>query len=102
LAVQAFLFQELKEGTEEEDEDEDPLEKRKVSLRNFSPLRKLHNIVVHTRGSPTRTRQFMELATRNIPLDNSTRWNSWYEMLKVAIEKESAIDSYSKTWYDDL
>jgi hypothetical protein len=23
-------------------------------------------------------------------------------MLKVAIEKESAIDSYSKTWYDDL
>jgi hypothetical protein len=23
-------------------------------------------------------------------------------MLKVAIEKESAVDSYSKTWYDDL
>ena len=29
-----------------------------------------------------------------IPLDNRTRWNSWYLMLVVALDYKTAIDSY--------
>ena len=92
LAVQAFLFQ------------QDPKDQEEQPSRNpdLSPISKLHNIVVHIRGSPSRLSQFKELAGRIIPLDNSTRWNSWYKMIQVALEKESAIDSYSKAWLDDL
>lgn len=100
LAVQAFLFQ--KENTKEEEEKKELELEPTISFRNLGPLGKLHNIVVHIRGSPARITQFKELAGRMIPLDNSTRWNSWYEMVNVAIEKESAIDTYSKTWFEDL
>jgi hypothetical protein len=55
-------------------------------------LGKLHNIIVHTRSSPGRTRAIEELAGRRIPLDNRTRWNSWCEMLQVAIQHEPVID----------
>ncbi|KAM3497415.1 hypothetical protein MY10362_009233 [Beauveria mimosiformis] len=42
------------------------------------------------------------LAGRMVPLDNSTRWNSWHVMLQVAIEKCSEIDAYSKQYFEDL
>ena len=68
----------------------------------MKPLRKLHNIVVHTRGSSSRTRQFKDLAERIILLDNYTRWNSWYHMLLVAIKHAGAVDSYTKAHFDTL
>jgi hypothetical protein len=47
---------------------------------------KLHNHVVHIRSSANRTTCFVERASRIIPLDNRTRWNSWFNMLNVALE----------------
>lgn len=105
LAVQAFLFQDLQKLSDDGDDGndgDDGSQKRSTAFRNLGPLGRLHNIIVHTRGSPTRISQFKRLAGRGVPLDNDTRWNSWYEMLQVAVEKEAAIDSYSKTWYNDL
>lgn len=108
LAVQAFLFhnappEELRLCDEQELEGEqgDEIEKR-ASFRAMGPLGKLHNIVVHIRGSPARTKVFMGLAGRLIPLDNRTRWNSWYQMLVVANEKAAAIDAYSKEYLETL
>jgi hypothetical protein len=75
---------------------------RRNTFRRMGPLGKLHNIVVHTRGSPSRTRQFKDLAGRMIPLDNRTRWNSWYHMLSVAIKHAGAVDSYTKAHFDTL
>ena len=46
---------------------------------------KLHNIVVHIRASPKRTKEFEAIAGKSIPLDNRTRWNSWFRMLHVAL-----------------
>ena len=91
LAVQAFLFYEAKEESQASN-----------NLGSLSSLRKLHNIIAHTRGSPSRIIQFKDLAGRLIPLNNSTRWNSWYEMIRITLEKESAIDTYSKAWFDNL
>jgi len=55
----------------------DEVEKR-VTFRTMGPLGKLHNIVIHIRGSSGRTKEFEDLAGRIIPLNNRTRWNSWY------------------------
>ena len=46
--------------------------------------------------------EFKKLANRGLPCDNNTRWNSWYLLLKVAIEKESAVDTYTKRWIESL
>src|SRR5271170_1994853 len=112
LAVQAFLFQNtvnLEQITSYEFNDERGKEisegekkGEKEVFRTMGSLRKLHNIVVYIRSSPTRTKEFEGFAQRRIPLDNRTRWNSWYKMLKVAITLASAIDDYTKKHFPDL
>jgi len=98
LIVQAFLFQ--SENDEEtissyekkENErglDESEVKERETFIRNkMGVLGKLHNIVVHIRASSNRTQEFIKNANRMVPLDNCTRWNSWYTMLKVALDPD--------------
>jgi len=57
-------------------------------------LGKLYNIVIHIRSSAARTKLFMSYAGRRIPLDNRTRWNSWFHMLTVALKHRSTVDKY--------
>jgi hypothetical protein len=112
LAVQAFLFQNLVKDDQLASYDQDDVarevrtneyesQKREV-FRTMGPLGKLHNITIHIRGSPSRTKEFKLLAGRMIPLDNRTRWNSWYHMLQVALQLESAVDRYTKIYFDTL
>ena len=61
---------------------------------------KLHNIIVLIHDSETCMRDFKCLTERTISCDNSTRWNSWYLMIKIVIDKTAAIDSYTKQWYE--
>ena len=68
----------------------------------MGPLRKLHNIVIYIRSLANRTKQFIDLAGRRIPLNNCIRWNSWFQMLNVALEKETNIDEYVKANFDSL
>jgi len=62
----------------------------------MGPLRKLYNIIIYIYSSANYIKEFKTLAGRIIPLNNRTRWNSWYLMLVVAIEKAGAIDTYLK------
>ena len=64
------------------------------AFRRMGVLGKLHNIVVHIRSSAARTRLFVSYTERRIPLDNRTRWNSWFYMLVVALQYRSAVDKY--------
>ena len=75
---------------------------RRDSFRKMGPLGKLYNIVVHTRSSAGHTKEFKGLARRMIPQGNRTRWNSWYHMLQVALELNSAVDSYTKKYFSTL
>ena len=105
LAVQAFLFQNLIEMDELESYDhqeESNRQEERMKFQRMGPLGKLHNIVVHIQGSSSRTKEFKEYAHRMIPLDNRTRWNSWYQMLVVAIEQAGPIDIYTKNHLSDL
>jgi hypothetical protein len=107
LIAQAFLFkgyieqEQLRLYEEAEcqavgEEASDEGDKRRTAFRKLGALGKLHNIAVHLRASPHRTQEFKDLADRMIPLDNATRWNSWYSMINVALKKDSAIDKYAK------
>jgi hypothetical protein len=111
LVVQAFLFsglvemeelesyeQEEEEGTQEMSDDE----RRRVKFRLLGPLGKAHNIVAHIRKSPARTAEWIGLAKRMIPMDNRTRWNSWYGMLTILIEKMEHVDKYCRNHEEDL
>ena len=44
----------------------------------------------------------MALVGRMIPLDNRTRWNSWYNMLVIVLEKRSEIEKYIRNHELDL
>jgi hypothetical protein len=104
LAVQAFLFQDAIDIKQiesyEEDEEcgkelgEREKKEKQESFRRMGVLGKLHNVVVNIRSSAARTKLFESFAGRRIPLDNRTRWNSWFHMLVVALEHRSAVDKY--------
>jgi hypothetical protein len=109
LAVQAFLFANVIEMDELESYDDKERqgdigdeEARRTRFRLMGPLGKIHNIVVYIRGSTTRATEFVELAGRLIPLDNRTRWNSWFLMLLVALDRRGAIERYCQCHEDDL
>jgi hypothetical protein len=110
LAVQAFLFhnvigiEEMKSYDELEESGElgELGDETKQKFRLLGPLGKLHNIIVNIRSSAGRTAEFLELAERMIPLDNRTRWNSWYLSLVVANKYAPSIDTYTKNHFAEL
>jgi hypothetical protein len=67
---------------------------RKVQFRLLGPLGKVHNIVVYIRSSLNRIAEWKELGGRMIPMDNRTRWNSWFVMLEVLLNLEPYITKY--------
>jgi hypothetical protein len=70
----------------------------------MGPMGKLHNLVVHIRKSANRTTWFKERALKIIPLDNRTRWNSWYNMLSVALEDrvKAGLQLYVEYYQDSI
>jgi hypothetical protein len=101
LAMQAFLFaniigiNELESYDDcEQEEDARDKEGRRAKFLLMGPLGKIHNIVVYIRSSPARSAEFVRLAGRLIPLDNRTRWNSWFSMLLIALDRRTALEKY--------
>jgi hAT family C-terminal dimerisation region len=88
--------------------DSDDLTREDITRwRQLGPLGKLHNIVVWVQRSPQRMQAFKKDSSGKAPKrDNSTRWNSWFEMLdwslkpelRLAIEKVSFSE---KDLYND-
>jgi hypothetical protein len=110
LVVQAFLFtdnskEQLMELYDKEDKSGEELDsknqkERANSIRaKIDVMGKIHNLVVHIRASPNRTNKFEAITGRSIPLDNRTRWNSWFRMLSVALETKvlNALRNYTET-----
>jgi hypothetical protein len=77
-------------------------EESRVVFQLLGPLSQLYNIIVHIHGSSSRIKEFVELVGRMIPLNNCTRWNSWFLILIVAIKKARAIDTYAKNHFVTL
>jgi hypothetical protein len=113
LVVQLYLFSNNQEEAEmdwydreellNEQKNEKEIKERQNRIRaQMGVIGKLHNLVVHIRASSSRTKEFVTNAGRRIPLDNRTRWNSWYTMLKVAQEQtvKEALVSYAEKYLD--
>lgn len=109
IVVQAFLFANVIDLNELESynlEDEDgeltDNEAQRARFRLLGPLGQGHNIVVHIRGSSARTEYFRRLAGRMIPIDNRTRWNSWYDMLLVLLQLKGKVEEYCEEYETEL
>jgi len=111
LVVQAFFFQSDEEVEsmaaydQQEENDIESFEANRKEIRGnfrtkYGALGKLHNIVVFIRASPQRTTYFLGdcASLRKIPLDNRTRWNSWFRMLQVALHPDvrPALEKFMK------
>lgn len=83
LVVKAFLFtddseEQMMESYDREDGSGQPLDykgqkERANSIRaKMGVMGKVHNLVIHIRASPNRTKEFEALAGKSIPLDNRT------------------------------
>ncbi len=45
---------------------------------------------------------FLELIKKILTLDNDTRWNSWFKILKIALELQSYINTILAKYYDEI
>ncbi|KAK2926570.1 HAT, C-terminal dimerization domain [Fusarium oxysporum f. sp. vasinfectum] len=69
--------------------------------RNKGPLGKIHNFVVFIQRSVQRSQKFLTIShNRKLARDNDTRWSSWYNMLRVALNLRDAIDGYFNKWME--
>jgi hypothetical protein len=96
-------IEELKSYDKEEQQEEyTDKEAIRAKFRLLGPLGKGHNIVVYIRGSAGRTAQFVKLTGRLVPMDNRTRWNSWYKMLDVLLLLRPHIKAYCLAYEEEL
>ena len=54
----------------------------------------LHNLVIYIRSSDQLYQSFLRQASRMIPRDNKTRWNSWYLMIHVALSLRGEVNNF--------
>ncbi len=98
--IQSFLFSDsIKDSDEDSDSDEEEKKVKQTHKEAYQKMRsheKLHNIIIHIHDLKTHTRDFKYLTKRIISYDNNTRWNNWYLMIKIAIEKTATINNYIK------
>ncbi len=96
-------IEELK-SYDEQDRKGEPTNKetRRAKFRLLGPLSKGHNIVVYIRGSARRTKEFRVYTGRMIPIDNRTRWNSWYNILVVLLNLRPAVKKYCTEYKEEL
>ncbi|KAH7231052.1 hypothetical protein BKA59DRAFT_368009, partial [Fusarium tricinctum] len=57
--------------------------------RGFSVLGKLYNLCIYMRSSTSIYNDFKAEIGRTLPRDNDIRWNSWFRLIDVAIEKRA-------------
>jgi hypothetical protein len=116
LIVQAFLFMDSKEAVEEAciqienldgaSYDMDMIEawkrNKEFGWREMGPLEKIHNTAVHIRLDNYQYNLFKKCMGRVLGLDNDTRWNSWFLLLNVILEKQEHVKWYQDKYWDSL
>ncbi len=97
---EADVYGDPDEDGEQEDEENKlaamSRKRQRRSWKDIGPLGKLHAIVAYMRASELLYNEFLNAAGRMIPMDNDTRWNSWYTMSTVACELEGHVDAFVK------
>jgi hypothetical protein len=69
--------------------------------RKGGPLGKLHNVAIRTHASNQLLAKFKVLSKGlRLPLDNATRWLSWFKLIDRAILLEKPIDRFCDSYLD--
>src|SRR6266511_3206391 len=87
---------------EDEDGELTDKEARRARFRFLGSFGKEYNIVVHIGGSSARTDVFRKLAGRLIPINNRTRWNSWYEMFLILLLLKKKMEDYCEKYESEF
>ncbi len=77
-------------------------EEDQAGWRSIGPLGKLHNIAVFIRSSTIHSDAWQRLAGRALGIDNATRWNSWYTLLRTALEKRDRLMVFQQEHHREL
>jgi hypothetical protein len=118
LSAKAFLYGEEYDAFEQEviaasKAEENQLLMELRAWRKRGPVGKLHNIVVFICRTPQRREKFKKIRhwegdekstfnCLNLVVDNATRWNSLYLMIKRAIQLRDRINTFCYEYADDL
>ncbi|KAM3517794.1 hypothetical protein MY4038_010248 [Beauveria bassiana] len=70
--------------------------------RSMGPLGKLHNIAVFIRSSTVHSDAWHHLAGCALGIDNATRWNSWYMLLRNALDKKDKLMMFQQEHHKAL
>ncbi|KAH7460576.1 hypothetical protein FOMA001_g19521 [Fusarium oxysporum f. sp. matthiolae] len=89
LIVQAFLFRTAVQAIRKRRRGIITKAQATEEWREFSVLGKLHNLCIYSRSSTSIYNDFKAEIGRALPRDNDTRWNSWFRLIDVAIEKRA-------------
>jgi hypothetical protein len=73
-----------------------------TTWRKIRGLRKIYNLVIFIGSLNNRIRRFVQLTSRIIPIDNNTRWNSWFLILEVALSLKLYMIRFIEKYSDDL
>jgi hypothetical protein len=71
---------------------------RKTRFRFLRSFNQKYNIVIHIRKSNIRTEYFRTLIERIIPIDNRTKWNSWYNIFLILLQLKGKIEEYCEKY----
>ena len=74
----------------------------KAGWQSIGALGILHTIAVFIRSSTVLTDEWEALAGKLLGIDNVTCWNSWYRLIKVAIEKQDALRKFCQKYHRAL
>jgi hypothetical protein len=65
-------------------------------------LSKLHDIAVYIRSSTILSDEWESLAGVQLGIDNATRWNSWFRLLKIALQKQEKLMTFCNNHHKAL
>jgi hypothetical protein len=103
-AIQLQLPAKLKDKKKMKNKDPGIGERGKNIHNILGPMGKLHNNVIHICKLANHITWFKDCAGKIIPLDNCTRWNSWFTMLSIALEDKvkAGLQLYVEHYQDNI
>jgi len=70
--------------------------------QSISALSNLHTIAVFIRSSSILSDEWESLAGKTLGIDNITRWNSWFNLIKTAVEKQAKLMIFCQNHHKEL
>jgi len=62
----------------------------------------VHNVIAYIWNSTAYYNYFIAKALQAIPIDNDIRWNSWYNIILVALKLKDVIVKYQEQYIKEF